>query len=126
MVFRYRGKSEEELKKLSLEEFAQLLPSRARRSLRRQLPAVQKFLKQCEQKLKKGKPIKTHLRHLVIVPQLLGLELKIHNGKAWTSVRIVPEMLGHRLGEFALTRARVKHGRPGIGATRSSAYLSVK
>ncbi|HLC85017.1 MAG TPA: ribosomal protein S19 family protein, partial [Candidatus Nanoarchaeia archaeon] len=37
-----------------------------------------------------------------------------------------PEMLGHKLGEFAITKKRVAHSAPGIGATRSSASLSVR
>ena len=39
---------------------------------------------------------------------------------------IEKEMMGHRLGEFALTRKRVSHSAPGIGSTRSSASLSVR
>ena len=52
--------------------------------------------------------------------------MKVHNGKEFVIVNITPEMIGHYIGEFALTRKKVAHHAPGIGATRSSASLSVK
>lgn len=124
--FTYRGIELEKLKEMKLEEFASLLKSRERRSLLRQLDEIKKFLARCEKKIKKGKPIRTHYRELVIVPAMVGLTIYVHNGKEFVPVKITPEMIGHRLGEFALTRKRVKHGAAGIGATRSTAYLSVK
>lgn len=122
----YRGKSIEELKQLDLREFAKFLPSRERRSVLRQTGIIEKFLKSCEKKIAKGKPIRTHQRDLVIVPKMIGLTIYLHNGKEFVPIKINEEMLGHRLGEFALTRKKVEHGAPGIGATRSSAFLSVK
>lgn len=124
--FLYRGKKLEELKNMEIREFAALLPSRERRSVLRQTDNIEKFIKRCEQKLKKNKKIKTHLRDLIIVPQLVGLTVQIHNGKEFVELNITTEMLGHRLGEFAMTRRKVEHSAPGIGATRSSAFLSVK
>ena len=79
-----------------------------------------------KKKVQNKKSIKTHLRHLIIVPKLVGLTIGIHNGKEFSQIKILPEMLGHRLGEFAVTRNKVKHGAAGIGATRSSASRSVK
>lgn len=124
--FAYKGKNLEELKKLSLEEFATLLPSRQRKSLLKHTEIIQNFLQQCRKKIAGNKAIKTHKRGLVLVPQMVGLTIQVHNGKEFISVKIIEEMLGHRLGEFALTRRKVEHGAAGIGATRSSAYLSVK
>ncbi|MEM4152926.1 MAG: 30S ribosomal protein S19 [Candidatus Pacearchaeota archaeon] len=124
--FIYRGKSLEELKQMDLREFAKFLPSRERRSVLRQTEIIEKFLKRCEKKIAKNKPIRTQNRSLVIVPKMIGLTIHIHNGKEFIPVKITEEMLGHRLGEFALTRKKVEHGAPGIGATRSSAFLSVK
>jgi len=124
--FTYRGRSLEELKNMDLREFAKLLPSRERRSLLRQTELVEKFLKRCEKKIMKNKNIRTHLRQLIIVPKMIGLTIHIHNGKEFVPIKINEEMLGHRLGEFAMTRKKVEHGAPGIGATRSSAFLSVK
>ncbi|MEM4640968.1 MAG: 30S ribosomal protein S19 [Candidatus Pacearchaeota archaeon] len=124
--FLFRGKTLEELKKMDLREFAKYLKSRQRRSVLRQSHLIEKFLKRIEKKKAKGKPIRTHLRDLIIVPQMVGLTIYVHNGKEFIPVKINEEMLGHRLGEFALTRKQVKHGAPGIGATRSTAFLSVK
>jgi len=111
---------------MSLEEFAKLLPSRERRTVLRNTEAIEKFLRRCEKKIKKGKPIRTHLREMVIVPKMIGMTIHVHNGKEFIPVKITEEMLGHRLGEFALTRKKVEHGAPGIGATRSTAFLAVK
>ena len=122
--FLYRGKTLDELKKLSVKEFAQLIPSRQRRTLLRGLTeAEQALMKEVD---KKADNIKTHCRDLVILPKMVGLTIKIHNGKEWLPVMIQDEMIGHRLGEFALTRKGVKHNSPGIGATRSSAAASVR
>jgi len=57
---------------------------------------------------------------------MVGKTLSIHSGKEYVTVRIIDEMLGHYLGEFALTRKSVKHSSPGVGATKSSAAVSVK
>ncbi len=124
--FTFRGKKIEELEQLEIREFAKYLTSRKRRSLLRQFDKVERFLIKCRQKKERGGKIKTHDREMIIVPAMVGLTIYIHNGKEFVPVKIIPEMLGHRLGEFALTRRKVEHSAPGIGATRSSAYLSVK
>lgn len=124
--FRFRGKTLEELKQMNIREFAKLLKSNERRSVLRQSDELEKFILRCNKKAGKSKPIRTHLRHLIITPQMVGLVVRVHNGKDFVPVRIVGEMLGHRLGEFSVTRSKVKHGAAGIGATRSSAALSVK
>ena len=123
--FNYRGKTLDELKSLSLNEFAKLADSRARRSLVRGLTDSQQKLLA---KIKKGskKLIKTQSRDMIIVPDMVNATVHVHNGKEYTPVRIVAEMLGRRLGEFTLTRKGVKHSAPGIGATKSSAAMSVK
>ena len=122
--FTYYGKTLAELKKLSLDEFANLVPSRQRRSLKRGLTEAQKkFLKS----LKINKDgIKTHVRDLVIFPELVGKTALIYRGNSFEKVLITPEMLGHYLGEFTYNRKKVQHSAPGIGATRSSAAISVK
>lgn len=63
---------------------------------------------------------------MVITPQMIGRKIGIHNGKEYLSVDITLEMIGHRLGEFALTRKHVKHSGPGVGATKSSKFVSLK
>jgi len=124
--FTYRGKSIEELKQMDIREFAKLLKSNEKRTALRQSDEIQNFIIRAQKKIKRKKPVKTHLRHLVIVPQMVGMRVMIHNGKDFVSIEIVKEMLGHRLGEFSVTRNKVKHGSAGVGATRSSASRSVK
>jgi small subunit ribosomal protein S19 len=124
--FLFRGKTLDELKALKIREFARFLKSRARRNLLRQFDSIEKFLVRIDKKHKKGKQIRTHSRSLVIVPAMVSLTINVHNGKEFIPVKILPEMLGHRLGEFVPTRQKVAHSAPGIGATKSSAALSVK
>ncbi len=127
--FKYRGYSLEELLNMSLEDFSKLLPSRQRRSIRRGLSPEQKKLLRKIRLAKKGKynkPIRTHSRDMVILPEMVGMTIHVHNGKEFVPVQIKPEMIGHYLGEFALTRKIVQHGSPGVGATRSSMFVAVK
>merc|ERR1711944_102174 len=70
--------------------------------------------------------VKTQLRNMVIVPEMTGSIVGVHNGKTYTQVEIKPEMIGHYLGEFSITYKPVKHGRPGIGATHSSRFIPLK
>jgi small subunit ribosomal protein S19 len=123
-IFLYKGKTLEELQKMSLEDFAKLIASRERRNLLRGFDDVERnFLQNIR---KSDRPVKTHLREFVIIPELLFKRVLVHNGKEWIQVDIKPEMLGHRLGEFAMTRKRVMHSAPGVGATKSSKFLPLK
>lgn len=124
--FIYRGMSIEKLKSMGFEEFAVLLSSRQRRTLLRQSEKIRKFIAAAEKKATLGKEIRTHVRSMIITPRLVGMTIQIYSGKEFVPVKIVEEMIGHRLGEFVMTRQKVQHGTPGIGATRSSAFLSVK
>lgn len=127
--FRYKGKTLEELKEMSLKELAAIYPARARRSLLRGLTESQKkLLEKIKKKEQKGdkKPIKTHVRSMIVLPVMIGKNIQVHNGREYISVLVNQEMLGYRLGDFALTRGKVEHSAPGIGATRSSAAMSVK
>jgi small subunit ribosomal protein S19 len=117
---KYRGKSLDELKTLEVRESAKFLPARERRSVLRHFDVVEKFVKSAEKKIEKKKRIRTHNRDLVIVPKLVGMTIGVHNGKIFQDVSITIEMVGHRLGEFALTRTRVKHSGAGLGATKGS------
>jgi len=121
--FKYRGLSLEELQALDLKSFAALIPSRARRTLLRGKSHQEESMLK---KLRKGKSPKTHARDVVIVPEMVGKTIQVHTGKTFERIEIQPEMVGHFLGEFALTRKRVGHSSPGVGATRSSANASVK
>jgi len=130
--FSYRGYSMAELEKMPLDKFITLLPSRKRRSLKRGFPERQKKLmakiKEAKKALKEGKEIivKTHSRDMIILPEMVGLKIGIHQGNGFKTVTIQPEMIGHYLGEFALTRKQVKHSAPGVGATKSSLYVPLR
>ncbi len=124
--FTYRGKTIEELKKIDTREFAKIVKSRTRRALLRQTQNIENFVLKCEECSKNKKQIKTHLRDLIIVPKMVDYTICIHNGKQFIPIQIIPEMLGHRLGEFSVTREKVKHGAAGIGATKSSMAKATK
>ncbi|HDG63872.1 MAG: 30S ribosomal protein S19 [Thermococcus sp.] len=127
--FKYRGYTFEELINMSLEDLSKLLPSRQRRSLKRGLTPEQKKLLRKVRLAKKGKykkPIRTHSRDMIILPEMVGMTIYVHNGKEFVPVQIREEMIGHYIGEFALTRKRVQHGSPGVGATRSSMFVAIK
>lgn len=130
--FKYRGYTLDELKKMNADQFIQVLPARARRSLRRGLPPRQKKLlerlRRAYRAKKRGKDLitRTHVRDMIIFPEMVGLTIGVYNGKEYLNIEIKPEMIGHYLGEFSLTRKHVQHGSPGIGATKSSKYVPLK
>ncbi len=123
--FKFRGYGVEELKDMSISEFSELCRSKERRTLKRGFTKAQKkLLKNIKEKPEKFH--KTHERDLVIIPQMLGVRMGIHNGKDWITIDITPEKLGYRLGEFVMTRERVQHSAPGVGASRSTKFVSIK
>ena len=124
--FRYRGLTLEELQQLSMDELLPLLPSRMRRTLKRGLTQTQNKLLEDIRKTSKETEIKTHCRNMIILPEFVGRILHVYTGKEFQRVNIQPQMIGHYLGEFALTRQKVKHTGPGVGATRSSKYMPLK
>jgi len=117
-IFKYRGKTIEELKALSDKEFSELLPSRERRTFERGFTDAEKvFLREVE----KGKDnIKTHCRNVIIFPKMVGLTINIHRGNKFEAIKLTEEMVGHRLGEFALSRKIASHSSPGVGKTKVS------
>jgi len=65
------------------------------------------------EKMKKSAPgevIKTWSRSSEISPEMLGRVFSVHNGKSFIEVRVVEDMVGHRLGEFSPTRKFIRHG----------------
>ena len=132
-IFEYKGYKIENLKKMSLDEVVKLLPSRMRRSMKRGFTEQQKELLETihdnRKNLERGgttKMLKTHCRNMPIIPEMVGMKFKTYNGKEFIIIEILPEMIGHYLGEFALTRKPVKHSAPGVGATRSSLFVPIK
>ena len=122
--FEYRGYELEDLQEMSLEELAEVLPARARRKIARGFTTEErKFVEKVENE--EG-PFRTHLRQQVVLPSFVGEEIHVHNGREFERVDVEPEMIGHLLGEFAMTREDVEHTGPGVGATRSSKYMPLK
>jgi small subunit ribosomal protein S19 len=56
------------------------------------------------------KPIKTWSRRSMVTPDFVGHTLNVHNGKIFQPVYVTENMVGHKLGEFALTRTFKRHG----------------
>lgn len=124
--FTYRGLTLPDLQKLSLEEFAKIATARARRSIRRGFNTeTARFLERMRE-VPVGKVVRTHVRDALILPEHVGRRVSIHTGKEFKEVELRPEMIGHYLGEFALTRRFEKHSGPGVGATRSSKFMPLK
>ncbi|MHA1777202.1 MAG: 30S ribosomal protein S19 [Promethearchaeota archaeon] len=130
--FLYRGKNLDELRRMSMKQFMELLPSRQRRSLKRGMPRRQKKflrkLKKAKKAAKNGRDmvVRTHNRDMIIFPEFIGLTIAVHNGLEFIPVKITPEHIGHYLGEYSPTNKKVSHGNPGVGATRSSQFVPLK
>ncbi|MCL4400982.1 MAG: 30S ribosomal protein S19 [Candidatus Parvarchaeota archaeon] len=126
-TYLFRGKTIEQLKAMPKEELVKLVNADARRVFKRGFsPEEKTLLEKIEKKMKNKKTIKTHVREMLILPNFVGLTINIHNGKEFVPVEIKPNMVFHRLGEYALTTKQVKHGSPGLRATRSSGFVPIK
>lgn len=137
---------------LSSEQLRDVVHARARRrfnrGLKRKPMGLIKKLRKAKQEAKpneKPDAVRTHLRDMIVVPEMIGSVIGIYSGKVsslaqnyvcqrnadnflqeFNQVEIKPEMVGHYLGEFSITYKPVKHGRPGIGATHSSRFIPLK
>jgi len=122
--FTYHGYRIEDLQNMSQSDLLPVMPSRVRRKFMRGFTRDEEYLLS---KLRSGDAnIRTHLRDMVIMPEMIGRTIEIYTGKDFHKVEIQPEAVFHYLGEFALTRRRVQHGSAGIGATKSSKYVPLK
>ncbi|KAJ2791123.1 ribosomal protein S15 [Coemansia linderi] len=131
--FSYRGVDLEQLLDVSSEQLMEMVPCRARRKFKRGLKRkpmglIKKLRLAKQNALPNEKPavVKTHLRNMIIVPEMIGSIVGVYNGKTFNQVEIKPEMIGHYLGEFSITYKIVNHGRPGMGATHSSRFIPLK
>ena len=128
--FTYRGHELDELQDMDLEEVAELLPARQRRTITRGLSEEHEKLlaeaRSADPEETANDPIRTHLRDMPVLPEVVGLTFAVYTGQSFERVAVEPEMLGHYLGEFQLTRTQVEHGQAGIGATRSSKFVPLK
>jgi small subunit ribosomal protein S19 len=130
--FTYRGFTMDELNTMPMwpsnddeDYIVGLLPSRARRSLGRGLSVENEhFMARVARA--GSRTVRTHRRDMPILPQFVGRRIAIYNGQHFVEIEIKPEMIGHYLGEFAVTRRGVTHSGPGVGATRSSKHVPLK
>ena len=136
-VVKYKGHDEAALKVMPLEEFIELIPSRARRLLKRLERAKlddygSQQLKKLYKKARKVQAenpetvMKTHAREAGIINDWLGLKFGVHNGKIFVPVEVTIDKLGHRLGEYSHGTRRVAHSGAGVGATRGSKFVPLK
>ncbi|KAL8365925.1 hypothetical protein RB595_004619 [Gaeumannomyces hyphopodioides] len=131
--FSYRGIDLDQLLDLTSDQLRDVVHARARRRINRGLKrkpmGLIKKLRKAKQEAKPNeKPdlVKTHLRDMIVVPEMIGSVIGIYSGKEFNQVEIKPEMVGHYLAEFSISYKPVKHGRPGIGATHSSRFIPLK
>lgn len=132
-TFSYRGVDMDQLVKISQTELKRLFPARLRRKLNRGLKrkpqALLKKLRRAKKEagqMEKPAIVKTHLRNMIVLPEMVGSIIGVYNGRVFNQVEVKAEMIGHYLGEFSITYKPVKHGRPGIGATHSSRFIPLK
>ncbi|XP_031113222.1 40S ribosomal protein S15 [Ipomoea triloba] len=131
--FSYRGVDLDALLDMPTDQLVNLFVARARRRFRRGLKRKPMALIKKLRKAKldappgeKPEPVKTHLRNMIIVPEMIGSIIGVYNGKTFNQIEVKPEMIGHYLAEFSISYKPVKHGRPGIGATHSSRFIPLK
>ncbi|XDA75923.1 hypothetical protein R6Z07F_006087 [Ovis aries] len=121
--FTYRGVDLDQLPDVARQR------PRLNRGLRRKRHSLLKRLRKAKKDApptEKPEVVKTHLRNMIVLPEMVGSMVGVYNGKTFNQVEIKPEMIGHYLGEFSITYKPVKHGRPGIGATHSSRFIPLK
>merc|ERR1712022_38526 len=109
--YSYRGVDLENLLVMPMAELMDLVHARARRRFKHG---------------QKPECIKTHLRNMIILPEMIGSVVGVYNGKVFNQVEIKADMVAHYLGEFSITYKPVKHGTAGIGATKSSRFVPLK
>jgi len=131
--FTYKGLELEKLLDLNQEELSAIVCARARRRMQRGLKrkpmALIKKLRKAKAAagpLDKPAIVKTHLRDMIIVPEMVGSTVAVYNGKVFNVVDVKADMVGYYLGEFSITYRPVRHGRPGIGSTNSSRFIPLK
>ena len=110
-----------------MDDFISLLPSRQRRSLTRGMNIQHiKLMEKIISSKGTKRPVKTHCRDFIILPELIGATVQVYNGRDFLPVEVVGEMLGHVLGEFSLTRGKISHSKAGVGATKGSKHKAKK
>ena len=129
----YRGVELEKLIEYPMDQLVKLLKARQRRrfahGIHQRYDRLIKKLRKAKKEApygEKPKAVKTHLRNCIVLPEMVGSIVDVYGGKYWNSVEVKSDMIGHYLGEFSLTYKPIKHGKVGVGATRSSKFTSLK
>merc|ERR1712094_128893 len=117
--YSYRGVDLENLLVMQMAELMDLVHARARRrfkhGLKRSYYSLLKRLRAAKRACdtaagEKPECIKTHLRNMIILPEMIGSVVGVYNGKVFNQVEIKADMVAHSLGEFSITYKPVKHG----------------
>ena len=131
--YSYRGVDLEKLLDLDNDALVELLGARQRRRFKRGISAnysrLLKKLRVAKKEAPEGEkpePVRTHLRDMIVLPEMIGSVVGVYNGKTFNQVEVKPDMVGHYLAEFSISYKPVKHGKPGIGATHSSRFIPLK
>ena len=129
----YRGIELEKLIEYPMDALVKLMKARQRRrfahGIHQRYDRLIKKLRKAKKETpygEKPKPVRTHLRNCIVVPEMVGSIVDVYGGKYWNSVEVKADMIGHYLGEFSLTYKPIKHGKVGVGATRSSKFTALK
>jgi len=120
--YSYRGIDLDKLLDMSNQDLMELFRARARRKFSRGIKrapiTLLKKLRKAKRETAYGeKPeaVKTHLRNMIIVPEMIGSVVAVYNGKQFINVEIKPDMIGHYLAEFSITYKPIRHGKAGKG-----------
>lgn len=114
--FKYKGKTLEELKAMSFEEFTALLPSDLRRKIRRGFTEQETIF--LDKFRTNPKNIKTHCRDMIVLPEMIGEKISIYSGKEFVQINIADAMIAMKFGQLVPTRKIATHN--GGGAKKTS------
>jgi small subunit ribosomal protein S15e len=125
----YRGHELDKLLDMNREAVVNLMKSRQQRRFRhgfaskydRLIKKLRIAKKECVVG-EKQRAVRTHLRNAIIVPEMCGGTVDVYGGKYWNPVEVKADMIGHYLAEFSMTYKPIRHGKVGVGATRSSKF----
>merc|ERR1719330_718819 len=120
------------LLELSKAQVLRKMTSRMRRALKQRSAAHERFLKKCRKALREFKnepgtkptPVLTHYRNMVIVPEMIGNIVGVHNGKQFLAVEVKAPMIGSYLGEYAMTYKYVTHS-GAADKKKSGAFVAI-
>lgn len=108
-IFKYKGKTLEELQAMSLEEFSLLVPSIIRRKMNRGFTEQEQiFLEKVKTAGPKTK-VKTHCRDMIVLPEMIGKKVMVYSGKEFVEVELVVETITLRLGQLVPSKKIATH-----------------